>query len=116
MTFQPPLQFGDPVANTARQNADKFRDGFCAWLASNRHVWRAFEREANRIWARGRRHYSARTICEVLRHESALAEVGSEFKIDNNCAPDLARLYALVHPERAGFFQTRLQAGSERAA
>ena len=107
MSAQLAIEFGDPVMSLAKQNAGKFRDGFCAWLASNRHVWRAFEREASRIWNRGRRHYSARTICEVLRHESALAEVGSEWKIDNNTAPDLARLYALVHPARAEMFRFR---------
>lgn len=100
----------------AQANAGMFRPGFADWLADNLHVWAAFKREANRIWARGRRHYSARTIGEVLRHESALAEVGSEWKLNNTIFPDLARLYLLAYPERDGFFELRTQANSERAA
>lgn len=100
----------------ARENADAFRPGFVAWLADNLHVWAAFKREADRIWSRGRRHYSARTIGEVLRHESALADTGSEWKLNNVVFPDLARLYLLTHPERDGFFELRTQANSERAA
>lgn len=116
MNAQLPMNFGDVTFALARANASIFRDGFLPWLAENAHVWIAFEREANRVWNRGRRHYSARTLLEYLRHESALAEAGGEWKLNNNVAPDLARLYGLAHPERAGFFETRLQAGSERAA
>lgn len=89
---------------------------FLAWLAENAHVWIAFEREANKVWNRGRRHYSARTIWEVLRHESALSDSDKLFKLNNVRAPDCARLYLLLYPSRAGFFDTRLQAGSARAA
>lgn len=97
-------------------NRAQFRADFPDWLADNAHVWLAFEREADRVWSRGRRHYSARTIVEVLRHESALAEVGGEWKINNNTAPDLARLYLLRNPSRAGFFEFRQMPGSARAA
>ncbi len=100
----------------ANQHAGVFRAGFLTWLTENMHVWAAFQREANRIWARGRRHYSARTIGEVLRHESALAENGSEWKLNNSHFPDLARLYLLVHPEREGFFELRYQTNTRKAA
>ena len=63
---QASLPFGDPTFATARANASLFREGFLAWLATNAHVWLAFEREADKVWNRGRRHYSARTIGEVL--------------------------------------------------
>ena len=104
---QASLPFGDPTFATARANASLFREGFLAWLATNAHVWLAFEREADKVWNRGRRHYSARTIGEVLRHESAMAEAGSEWKLNNVVFPDLARLYALVHHDRAGLFEFR---------
>lgn len=116
MITQRPLLFVDPLDTLVREHADTFRPGFCLWLRDNMHVWRAFEREANRVWARGRRHYSARTLIEYLRHETALADAGGDFKINGNNVPDLARLYRLVHPERAGLFETRRLAGSERAA
>lgn len=98
------------------KHRQQFRDDFPDWLAENAHVWLAFEREANRIWDKGCRHYSARTILEVLRHESALSEHGQLWKLNNNRAPCLARLYALTHPDRAGFFEFRVMPGSERAA
>jgi len=116
MSAQPSLPFGDPLLALARDNADTFRPGFAGWLLENRHVWIAFEREANKVWAKGRRHWSARTILEYLRHETALSDSGIEFRLNNNAQGDLARLYLLAHPECAGFFETRLQAGSERAA
>lgn len=94
----------------------QFRADFPAWLAENAHVFHAFCREADRIWHRGRSHYSARTILEVLRHESALSDTDPQFRLNNNSAPDMARLYTLLHPERVGFFETRHQFGSARAA
>lgn len=116
MTRQPPLQFGDQLDNLIREHADTFRPGFALWLRDNRHVWTAFEAEADKVWARGRRHWSARTILEYLRHETAISDSGIEFRLNNNAQDDLARLYLLVHPDRAGFFETRVAPGSSRAA
>jgi len=110
------LPVRDTAYDIALANPDAFLSGFLTWLAENYHVWTAFNREANRIWNRGRRHYSARTIGEVLRHHSALAENNSEWKLNNVIFPDLARLYLLVHPERADFFELRAKSKSRRAA
>lgn len=108
------------VIELVRQNPELYREGFAIWLVENLHVWRAFEREANKVWARGRRHYSARTIVEHLRHESMVREVrigdeALEYKINDHKTPDLARLYLAAYPER-GLFETRTQRDSERAA
>lgn len=116
MTTQPQLPLFEPLAALLREHAEQFRPDFPVWLRENAEVWRSFKREADRIWHRGRRHYSARTIIEHLRHESAITDRDVEFKINGNCAPDCARLYMLAHPDRAGFFETRLLAKSERAA
>lgn len=116
MSSQPALPFGDQLDNLIREHADTFRPGFAVWLRENRNVWQAFEAEANKVWARGRRHWSARTILEYLRHETAISDSGIEFRLNNNAQGDLARLYLLVHPDRAGFFETRVAPGSERAA
>lgn len=92
----------------------QFLPTFADWLTQNWHVWMAFCREADKVWNRGRRKYSARTIVEVLRHESSLAEVGSEWKINNVRIPDMARLYMAAYPERDGLFETRVQPNTER--
>lgn len=110
---QLPLTFRQREFVLARveANAATFREDFHAWISSNWHVWEGFEREANRIYDRGRRHYSSRTIWEVMRHERALAENDSDFKLNNNYAPEVSRLYLLMYPERQGFFELRENSG-----
>lgn len=89
-----------------RQHPCEFSPGFDEWLDRNFVIWRAFEREALRV-AERRLHYSARTIAEVIRHHTALAEQGGHFKIGNDTVPDMARLFALLHPEREDLFEFR---------
>lgn len=103
------------LISLVRNNEAVFSDDFEAWLVENVHVWLAFEREATKVVMRGRGHYSARTIIEVLRHESALSDSGVEFKINNNTAPDLARLWCLRHPSLAKLFAMRVMHSSGRA-
>lgn len=95
-----------------------FRPEFPEWLDKNYSVWSAFEREANRIWDRGRKHYSARTIGEYLRHETALSEAPNDLqlKLNDHYWPDLARLYLCHYPERDGFFERRSGQSAVRAA
>lgn len=97
------------IIGLAAEQASTFRKGFPDWLLANRALWERFEREALKVWHRGRRHYSARTIIEVLRHETAMADTDPDFKINNNCAPDLARLFRLRHPQCADLFELRDQ-------
>jgi hypothetical protein len=97
----------------AQMNADQFRPDFIPYLRDNLHVYAAFEREALRIAAR-RTHYSARTIVEVLRHNSALQEHGSEWKLSDWWTPHLARLFALMNPQHAGLFEFRESKAAKR--
>lgn len=99
------------------RNLEQFTTEFLQYLPDNLHVWEAFEREALRLVGRGVRHYSARTIVHVLRHESTLAEVsGQGWKINNNVSPYLARLWNLVHPEHADLFEFREAKAARREA
>lgn len=97
-------------------NKGMFRSDFADWLVENGHVWRRFEAEADKVWERGRKHYSARTIIEVLRHESALADNDATYKLNDHATPDMARLYKLLHPSRADMFETRVQRSAARTA
>ena len=92
---------------TERQSA--FRCDMYAWLLDSRNVevWRRFEQEANRLWASGRTHYSARTIGEYLRHNTLATDAGADFKVNDHIWPCLARLWTLLYPKRAGFFELR---------
>lgn len=104
---QPPLPFDVPAPVWyARMHAEQFTQEFLVYVESNVHVYAAFEREALAI-ARRRPHYSARTIVEVLRHNSALQEAGGPWKLNDWHTPYLARLFALMHPEHAGLFEFR---------
>lgn len=85
----------------------EFSEWFRAWLAHNWLIWEAFEREANMVWRAGRRHYSARTIGEVLRHQTVLRQTDEQFKLNDWAWPFCARLYLRLHPERTGFFDIR---------
>ena len=98
----------------ARMHAERFTAEFLAYLPDNVHVYEAFEREACRVAARGFKHYSARTIIHVLRHHSALAEKGSEWKLNDHVSPYLARLFALMHPQHAGLFEFREAKAAKR--
>ncbi|MFM2287427.1 MAG: hypothetical protein RL684_570 [Pseudomonadota bacterium] len=103
----------------AHMHADTFTPEFLAALPQNLHVYAAFEREALRVVHRGRHHYSARTIIEVLRHESLLAEAGpGAWKLNDWHTPYLARLFALLNPSHSNLFEFReaKAAKRERAA
>lgn len=116
---QMPLDFGDPKLTAltfVQTRPDLFRPEFLGWLKDNWPVWVAFRAQADRIWQRGRKHYSARTIVEWLRHETLAAERGGDFKLNGNYVPDLARLYNCYHPEREGFFEFRVMPLSTRRA
>ncbi|MEO6147336.1 MAG: hypothetical protein ABIT70_09860 [Sulfuriferula sp.] len=95
------------IINTMHANESRFRGDFLDWMADNGHVYDAFSEAADKVWAAGWRHYSARTIMEVIRHRSNVREIHGEYKINNNQIPDMARLYTLLNPERAGLFTLR---------
>lgn len=89
----------------ARDGAQTYRAGFFYWLRDNWHLWKRFVAEADKVRASGRCRYSARTIFEYIRHETVLRE-GAEFKVNNNAAPDCARLYMHMR-SCVGFFELR---------
>jgi len=96
-----------PVA-VAQANADQFTEAFLNFLPENVHVYDAFEREARRVVARGFKHYSSKTIIEVLRHHSALQEAGSAWKLNNDFTAYWSRLFGLMNPANAGLFEFRV--------
>lgn len=96
-----------PPILKAHMHAQQFSSEFLEWLPENLHIWEAFVKETNRVIATGRTHYSSYTIVEFLRHDSAVAEKGGEWKINNNYRPYLPRLFDLMYPEKAGLFEYR---------
>ena len=85
---------------------DEFSDEFIEWVPNNTHIVDAFIHETFKIIRKGYTHYSGRTILEVLRHHSALAESG-QWKLNNNHTPYLCRLFGLLNPKYANIFEYR---------
>lgn len=79
---------------------------FVSWVQENEHIYYAFEREALQT-AKKRKHYSAKTIVEFLRHHSLIKENGAEWKINNYATSHLARLFAQRNPSFKDFFEYR---------
>ena len=77
------------------------------WFIENWHVVMAFEEVALQLVGMGREHYSARTIVEVLVHQSAVKERNGTYKIGNDNAPDLARVFVVLHPQHVDFWEYR---------
>lgn len=92
----------------ANASQDVFSTEFLEWLPQNLAIYYAFSKQALEIIARGRKHYSARTIVEFLRHHTALQEnPAGEWKINDHSVPYLARLFDLMYPRHAGLFEYR---------
>ena len=94
------------VLEVVTNNLDQFRDLFPLWLEYNWPVWCKFEEMAIEI-ARKRPHYAVATIWEVIRHHSLMREKAPDFKLNNNFRADVARLFALMHPQHETLFETR---------
>lgn len=107
--------FADDALNIVEANIEQFRPDFLEYMRENLHVYVAFRVEALKVIRKGFRHYSARTIIEVLRHNSALSEHGGPWKLNDHYTPYLARLFALDHFEHAGLFEFRRAKAAERA-
>ena len=60
-------------------------------------LWAAFERDALRLWAQGRRRYGAKKIVQDLRQNAGV-------KLSNNHAADYARKFLAQHPEKHELF------------
>lgn len=96
------------VLRRVLEHRERFKPDFYEWLKSNLPVWERFDFEANRVWNAGRRHYSSRTLWEVMRHESAVRASGDgEWKLNDHRAPDVARLWLVLNPDKTGFFELR---------
>ena len=88
-------------------NEEQFRDDFIFWVPTNEHIVDAFNDETFKVIRKGFKHYSGRTILEVLRHHSALSESG-QWKLNNNYVPYLCRLFALTNPKYSDIFEYRV--------
>ncbi len=78
-------------------------------MANNHAVFTEFVGQALKVRAAGRDHYSARTIIEVIRHETIIADNDMTFKVNNNLAAKFSRVSMHLFPALNGMFSTREQ-------
>ena len=94
-------------------NGDAYPVNFWRWLEVNQHVYRAFCAYAFRMAMKGRKHYGAKTIVEVLRYETDLRDSEKTFKLNNNYTSGMARLFMSEHGKKyPRFFQLRDSLGN----
>lgn len=96
----------------AMRTPQAFRPDFPEWMQQNAHIYVEFERRALQV-AQHRIHYSARTIVEVMRHDSAIGQLTGEFKINGNYVPDMATLFAQLNPQYGDLFEFRRDARNQ---
>lgn len=100
----------DRAIQIIAQAPDQFRDGFALWLTENWGLYQRFEREALLAGER-RKHWSAHTIVEYLRHDTMLRDADASFKVNEAWSSSLARLFAHVNPQYADLFEFRVREG-----
>ena len=85
-----------------------YGDDFIAWLRKNPAIWQGFVQKALYAYRGDHKHrFGAKAILEILRWESFVSDADKTFKINNNYAPDLARLVMDCKPEMKGYFKIR---------
>lgn len=95
--------------NLVAENRGMFTDEFVKWLPENLHIFSEFCARAVAIRRRGREHYGAKTIFEVIRFETDFRSKPDEsFKCNNNFTAYLARLCMIAYPETNEMFETRI--------
>jgi hypothetical protein len=77
-------------------------------------IYLKFRSQLDRLRAMGRKHYSARTVLEWIRHETDLRGHGS-VKINDHWTPYYARLY-MRDRDCPGFLETRKMKSADRPA
>lgn len=100
-------QYLDAALRIVVHQPRTFKRGFDDWLIDNVHIQRQFDAEALRAVTAGRRHYSAYTIVEYLRHHTTLRQCGGDFKINNLFRASMARLFAAMYPQHKDLFEYR---------
>ena len=90
-----------------QRNPEFFKADFPEWVDLNWSIFREFCTRTHRQISAGRTKYSARTIIEVMVHDSFLSDSQGEYKIGNDRAPDMARAFVLAYPEHVDFWEYR---------
>lgn len=79
---------------------------FAEYHEQNPQIYEAFKKFTFDLIKRGRDHYGAQGIIELIRYHSIIG--GNDgFKINNNYSADYARLFMRDFPQHDNFFRLR---------
>ena len=78
---------------------------FLAWYKSQPEVWKNFERITLDLIAQGKKAGTI-DIMARIRWECEIMG-GKDYKVNNNYAPFLGRVFAMKHPQHEDFFEFR---------
>jgi hypothetical protein len=79
---------------------------FAEYHEQNPQIYAAFKRFTFMLIQKGRKHYGARGIIELIRFNSIVS--GNDgFKINNNYGAHYSRLFMKDFPQYDGFFKCR---------
>lgn len=81
---------------------------FKKYLRENLHVYKAAEKLAFELfYSKQREYYSMWMIGNKLRWDTYVAELGSDYKINNNAFAYFSRLIMAHNPRLSGMFRTK---------
>jgi len=84
----------------------KFTEQFEDYHLKNPQIYVEFKRKAFQAINKGKKHYSAKAIFEVIRWETSV-EGDGEYKVNNNFTAYFARLFEKEYPKHKGFFRMK---------
>lgn len=88
---------------------------FLLWHRANPDVWNEFEKITLELLSKGRKHYGAKAIMEVIRFNRVISS-GPDFKINNNFTAYYVRIFEAKYKIHKGFFETRELKNLDREA
>ena len=93
--------------NYKELNGQSIRDGFNKFNQENPHIFIAFEEQALRAIAKGRKKISAKLIINWIRWHEFLESSDKNFKINDAYQSYYARFFIERHPEYIDIFEFR---------
>lgn len=93
--------------NYKELNGISIRQGFVKFHSENPHVYNAFEDQALKAIAKGRKKISAKLIINWIRWNEFLRTSDISFRINDAYQSYYARLFVEKHPEHKEIFEFR---------
>jgi len=70
-------------------------------------IWNLFVKITFKLIRRGKKHYGAKAVFEIIRYHRVIQYNDSEFKANNSYTAYYARKFMKMYPQYDGFFETR---------